>query len=128
MTGIAGLPVVTATFPFLAGAYCPTIHTPADELPALLSGLHRVLAPGGQLPLAFQAGERPLRIERPWGHPVTPGFHRRRPEDMTRLLREAGSALTSRTVREPEERLGESVSRAYLLARKSAQVTTHVRG
>jgi len=114
----------------LAGvvAYYSTIHTPVDELPALLSGFHRVLAPGGQLLLAFQAGERPLRLDRPWGHPVTLDFQRRRPEHMTRLLGEAGFGLAWRTVREPEERLGESVSQAFLLARKSAQVTTHVRG
>ncbi|WP_374208087.1 MULTISPECIES: class I SAM-dependent methyltransferase [Streptomyces] len=104
----------------LAGvvSWYSSIHTPLEELPALFAGFHRVLAPSGHLLLAFQVGERPRRHDRPWGHPVALDFHRRRPEQMAELLGEAGFALRSSTVREPDEALAESVPQAFLLARK----------
>ncbi|MEU5532722.1 methyltransferase domain-containing protein [Streptomyces sp. NPDC020362] len=106
----------------LAGvvSWYSSIHIPDDELPALFAEFHRVLAPGGHLLLAFQAGEEPLRVERPWGHPVTLDFQRRRPEHLAQLLTAAGFILGSRTVREPDEELGESVPQAFLLARRPA--------
>ncbi|MFF7752818.1 class I SAM-dependent methyltransferase [Streptomyces sp. NPDC007971] len=106
----------------LAGvvSWYSSIHTPVDRLPALLAEFRRVLAPGGHLLLAFQAGEEPLRLERPWGHPVTLDFQRRRPEQLARLLTDAGFTLGSRTVREPDERFGESVPQAFLFARRPA--------
>ncbi|MGW4565007.1 class I SAM-dependent methyltransferase [Streptomyces sp. NPDC004561] len=104
----------------LAGvvSWYSSIHTPVEQLPALFAEFLRVLAPGGHLLLAFQAGEEPLRLDGPWGHPVTLDFHRRRPEDMARLLADAGFALVSRTVREPDEAFDESVRQAILYARK----------
>ncbi|MFI9809322.1 class I SAM-dependent methyltransferase [Streptomyces sp. NPDC052301] len=104
----------------LAGvvSWYSSIHTPLDELPRLLTEFHRVLAPGGHLLLAFQAGDVPRRHERPWGHAVTLDFQRRRPEFMAGLLADAGFALRSSTVREPAEELAESVSQAFLLAQK----------
>ncbi|MFI5976773.1 methyltransferase domain-containing protein [Streptomyces sp. NPDC051452] len=104
----------------LAGvvSWYSSIHTPVDRLPALFAEFHRVLSPGGHLLLAFQCGERPRRHERPWGHPVALDFLRRRPERMAELLGDAGLALRSSTVREPDEALGESVPQAFLFARK----------
>ncbi|MFJ9814137.1 class I SAM-dependent DNA methyltransferase [Streptomyces sp. NPDC101151] len=107
----------------LAGvvSWYSTIHTPVDELPALLDEFRRVLAPGGHLLLAFQAGEHPRRIDRPWGHPVALDFHRRRPERLAELLTAAGFTLGSRTVREPVEHRGEPVPQAFLFAQKPAR-------
>ncbi|MER6072301.1 class I SAM-dependent methyltransferase [Streptomyces sp. NPDC001817] len=110
----------------LAGAvsWYSSIHTPVDELPALFAEFHRVLAPGGQLLLAFQVGEQPRRLDRPWGHPVVLDFQRRRPERIAELLRIAGFTLASSTVREPEEQSGkaeagpEPIPQAFLFARK----------
>jgi len=104
----------------LAGvvSWYSSIHTPVDRLPSLLAEFHRVLAPGGHLLLAFQAGDAPRRHDNPWGHPVSLDFQRRRPEGMADLLTAAGFALLSRTVREADEALGEAVPQAYLLARK----------
>lgn len=96
------------------------IHTPVERLPDLLGEFHRVLAPGGHLLLAFQVGDEPLRLERPFGHPVTLDFHRRRPEHVAGLLADAGFRLGSRTVRETDEQLGESTPQALLMARKQA--------
>ncbi|MEW2622197.1 methyltransferase domain-containing protein [Streptomyces sp. NPDC048106] len=97
----------------LAGAvsWYSSIHTPDERLPDLFAELYRVLAPGGRLLLAFQVGAEPLRLERPWGHPVTLDFRRRHPEEMARLLTDAGFTPAFRTVREPDDTLGEGVAR-----------------
>ncbi|MFG2607265.1 class I SAM-dependent methyltransferase [Streptomyces sp. NPDC048514] len=104
----------------LAGAvsWYSSIHTPVDRLPRLFAEFHRALAPGGLLQLAFQTGDEPLRLDRPWNRPVVLDFHRRRPERMAELLSGAGFTLRSSTVREREERNAESAPQAFLLARK----------
>jgi SAM-dependent methyltransferase len=101
----------------LAGvvSFYSSIHTPVENLPALFTEFHRVLAPGGHLLLAFQVGDEPRHFDRPWGHPVALDFERRRPERMAALLTAAGFAVLWRTVREPV--LGESTSHAFLIAR-----------
>ncbi|MFI0511279.1 SAM-dependent methyltransferase [Streptomyces canus] len=102
----------------LAGAvsWYSSIHTPADELPRLFSEFHRVLAPGGHLLVAFQAGDKDRHHDRPWGRPVALTFLRRRPEQIAGLLRAAGFSLVSQTVREPGP---EEVSQqAFLIARR----------
>ena len=85
----------------LAGAvsWYSSIHTPVDELPRLFAEFHRVLAPGGHLLVAFQAGDEDRHHDRPWGRPVALTFRRRQPEQIIGLLRAAGFALVSRTVR-----------------------------
>ncbi|MFY4719486.1 class I SAM-dependent methyltransferase [Streptomyces sp. LaBMicrA B280] len=97
----------------LAGAvsWYSSIHTPDERLPELFAELYRVLAPGGRLLLAFQTGTEPRRLANPWGHPVTLDFRRRRPEDVAGLLAGAGFTLAFRTVREPDDTLGEGVAR-----------------
>lgn len=104
----------------LAGAlsWYSSIHTPEDRLPGLFAEFHRVLAPGGRLLVAFQAGEAPLRLERPFGRPVILDFQRRRPEHIEALLTAAGFAVQARLVREPDETLGETAPQAFLTARK----------
>ncbi|MFF4034766.1 class I SAM-dependent DNA methyltransferase [Streptomyces sviceus] len=102
----------------LAGAvsWYSSIHTPVDELPRLFAEFHRVLAPGGHLLVAFQAGDKDRHHDRPWGRPVALTFLRRRPEQVVGLLRAAGFSLVSQTVREPGP---EEVSQqAFLIARR----------
>ncbi|MFF7545606.1 class I SAM-dependent DNA methyltransferase [Streptomyces canus] len=102
----------------LSGAlsYYSSIHTPVEELPRLFAEFHRVLAPGGHLLVAFQAGDEDRHHDRPWGRPVALTFLRRQPEQVIELLRAAGFTLVSRTVREPAP---EEVSQqAILIARR----------
>ncbi|MEV5847962.1 methyltransferase domain-containing protein [Streptomyces sp. NPDC051985] len=102
----------------LDGVLCwySSIHTPDDRLPSLFQEFRRVLRPGGQLLLAFQAGDVARRHTNPWGHPVTLDFERRRPEAMTGLLTEAGLTVHSTTVRQPDARLEETSPQAFLMA------------
>ncbi|MGV9250476.1 class I SAM-dependent DNA methyltransferase [Streptomyces sp. NPDC003697] len=104
----------------LAGAvaWYSVIHTPLERLPGLFAELFRVLAPGGHLLVAFQAGDAPLHLDRPFGHPVSLDFHRRRPDEMAGLLEAAGFGLLSRTVRERDPAAGESAPQAFLTARR----------
>ncbi|MGW6734623.1 class I SAM-dependent DNA methyltransferase [Streptomyces sp. NPDC055013] len=104
----------------LAGAlsFYSSIHTPVDRLPDLFAEFHRVLAPGAPLLVAFQAGDEHRHHDRPFGHPVSLTFQRRRPEDMAGLLTAAGFALVSRTVREADPTLDETSPQAFLIARK----------
>ncbi|MET9912709.1 methyltransferase domain-containing protein [Streptomyces sp. NPDC006476] len=110
----------------LAGAlsWYSSIHTPVDRLPALFTEFHRVLAPGGPLLVAFQAGDKHRHHDRPFGHDVSLTFQRRQPDFVAGLLTDAGFALHSRTVREADENLGETSPQAFLIARKPAAATT----
>ncbi|MGY3515927.1 class I SAM-dependent DNA methyltransferase [Micromonospora sp. PTRAS2] len=49
----------------LAGlvAWYSIIHLPPEALPTVFAEFHRVLAPGGELLLAFKAGDRRIRLE-----------------------------------------------------------------
>jgi SAM-dependent methyltransferase len=104
----------------LAGvvAWYSVIHTPVDRLPALFAEFHRVLAPGGRLLVAFQVGDEPRHLERPFGHPVSLDFRRLRPDHVAVLLTAAGFTVHSQTVREADESLGESTTQAFLIARR----------
>ncbi|MFD5086670.1 class I SAM-dependent DNA methyltransferase [Kitasatospora sp. NPDC058406] len=102
----------------LAGAvaWYSIIHTPEEHLPRVFAEFHRVLAPGGHLLLAFQVGDRPLRVDRPFGHPVVLDFRRRQPDHVTALAAGAGLTVTTRLVREP---VGEDKTpQAFLLAHR----------
>ncbi|NUS05927.1 MAG: class I SAM-dependent methyltransferase [Nonomuraea sp.] len=107
----------------LAGvvAYYSIIHLPWERLPEVFAEFHRVLAPRGQLLVAFQAGEEPLRLERPFGHDVTIDFNRLSPDRVAGLLQQAGFAVDARLMREtdPSEQVSQ-VSQAFLLARRSS--------
>ena len=102
----------------LAGAlaWYSLIHTPTAGLPAVLAELARVLRPGGQLLVAFQAGDEPVHLHHAYGHDVRLVNHRRPPELVEELLAAAGLAVHTRLLREPEGR--EKSPQAYLLARR----------
>jgi SAM-dependent methyltransferase len=84
-------------------AYYSTIHVPYDRLPGVFAEFCRVLAPGGYLLLAFQAGDETVRRTEALGHAVSLDFHRRQPDRVAALLAQAGLPTRARLLREPDE-------------------------
>ncbi|MFJ3914091.1 MULTISPECIES: class I SAM-dependent methyltransferase [Streptomyces] len=97
-------------------AWYATVHTPPGELPALFAEFARVLAPGGHLLIAFEAGDERVRLEHAYGHPVGLDVYRTPPELIAGLLAGAGLEEIARQVRRPEG--DEESPRAFLLARR----------
>jgi SAM-dependent methyltransferase len=92
------------------------IHTRPQQLPAVFTEFHRVLAPGGYLLLGFFAGDDPLPQE--FDHKVAPAY-RWSPDELAELLRRAGFVEVARLLREPYE--DERFQQAHLLALKPKQ-------
>ena len=89
------------------------IHIPPDRLPDVFAEFHRVLASGGYVMLAFQAGEGPAAFD----HKVSLAY--RWPSDgLAALLSHAGLPVFAQLLREPDDT--ERFQQAYLLARKTA--------
>lgn len=103
----------------LGGILCwySIIHTPPEPLPAVLAELGRVLGPGGQLLLAFQAGDgERVHRDAAYGHAVSFDLYRHSPERVAEMLGDVHMDVHTRVLREPGGR--ERTRQAYLLARK----------
>jgi len=103
-------------------AWYSIIHTPQERLPEVFAEFHRVLAPGGQLVLAFQNRDERLHRTEAFGRVVSIDYHFRPPERVAESLGRAGFVVHARATREPEA--DENIPRAYLLARKPAAVSS----
>ncbi|MFD8464248.1 class I SAM-dependent methyltransferase [Streptomyces cyaneofuscatus] len=101
-------------------AWYSTIHVPDQELPRVFAEFHRVLAPGAPVQLGFQVGDEPLRMTEALGEEVSLVFHRRQPERVAALLREAGLEVVSRVWRERETEgpFPERAPQGFVLARR----------
>jgi ubiquinone/menaquinone biosynthesis C-methylase UbiE len=97
-------------------AWYSVIHTPTDRLPDVFAEFARVLRPGGELLMAFQAGSEQVRLDQAYGHPVSLVVRRRSPDQVAGLLRDAGLHVHARLVREPEQ--WEKCPQAYVMARR----------
>ncbi|MFJ3665394.1 class I SAM-dependent methyltransferase [Streptomyces sp. NPDC090106] len=99
------------------------IHVPDEALAGVFAEFRRVLVPGGYLLLAFQLGDGErtthLHLAERFGHPVSLDYYLRSPEPVTALLAEAGLALHSTVVREPEGE--EKRGRVFVLARRAGR-------
>ncbi|MGW0754026.1 class I SAM-dependent methyltransferase [Streptomyces sp. NPDC002587] len=98
-------------------AWYSTVHTPPAELPSVFDEFARVLAPGGHVLIAFKAGDRKIRLEHAYGHPVDLDVYWTPPDLVAGLLTGAGLAEVGRLVREPEGQ--EKGPQGFLLARKA---------
>jgi SAM-dependent methyltransferase len=92
------------------------IHLPPEKLPVALAEFHRVLAPGGHVLVAFQVGDEVRHLTEGYGHQISLDAHRLPPDRIAAEMEQAGLAMVSRLVREPEE--GEKTPQAVLIARK----------
>ncbi|OIK01600.1 class I SAM-dependent methyltransferase [Streptomyces colonosanans] len=93
------------------------IHSPPQELPAILGELHRVLAPGGHLLVGFWASDDPSRPTQVFDHTVAPAY-RWSPDHLAAMLRESGLAEVARMVHEPQLTDRRQFQSVHLLARK----------
>ncbi|CCH35673.1 methyltransferase domain-containing protein [Actinosynnema sp. NPDC047251] len=98
-------------------AWYSVIHVPPELHPEVFAGFFRVLAPGGHLLLAFQAGDERRHITEGYGHQVDLVAYRLPPERIAAQVVDAGFELRTTVVRAPEPP-NEKVQQAYLIARK----------
>ncbi|MEU8357134.1 class I SAM-dependent methyltransferase [Nonomuraea sp. NPDC048882] len=97
-------------------AFWSLIHVPDDELPAVFGHFHRVLRPGGVLLTGFHVGDGSvLKTSGYGGRPMKVYVHRRRPEQVADLLRDAGFTVEAQLL----VHLDEEVPGAMLFARPS---------
>jgi SAM-dependent methyltransferase len=103
-------------------AWYSIIHVPDEQLPAAFAEFRRVLAPGGYLQLGFQVGDEPVHRAEALGHAISLEFHQRQPDQVARLLSQAGLVVRARLLREPDAAgdFPERTPQAFLLARKPA--------
>ena len=78
------------------------IHVPWEYRPRVFAEFHRVLAPGGQLMLAFQIGDEHRHFEELDGLPIALDYYRQQPDQVVELLERGGFAVRVRVVREPD--------------------------
>ncbi|MFC8850950.1 MULTISPECIES: class I SAM-dependent DNA methyltransferase [unclassified Micromonospora] len=115
VASMTGLPLPDAGLAGLVAWYS-IIHLPPELLPAVFAEFHRALAPGGELLLAFKAGDERIRLEQAYGHTVSYDVHWLPPGRIAAQLTAAGFVVHARLVREPEDY--ERSPQAYLLARR----------
>ena len=93
------------------------IHTPPEDLPAVLAEIGRVLAPGGHLLISVFATDDPGITWQDYDHTVTTAY-RWSPDHLSGLLREAGTAEVARILCEPLPTDRRQFRELQLLARK----------
>ncbi|MCK9877311.1 methyltransferase domain-containing protein [Frankia sp. Ag45/Mut15] len=98
-------------------AWFSMIHLPPGAVPQLFAEFRRVLAPGGQLLLAFQTTEVTDTEPQSHAHRVAPS-HRWPPDRVALLLRRAGFVETARLLRDADDL--DALPSAVLLARARA--------
>lgn len=99
-------------------AFYAIVHTPTAELATAFRDWARVLAPGGLVAIAFHVGGETVHIEELFGATTSLDFYFHQPEEVTRVLVEAGFTLEARLDREPYPGTEHPSRRSYLLARR----------
>lgn len=99
-------------------AFYSIIHIPRAEVTRVLTGLHRVLCPGGLLFLAFHIGDQILHLDEWWDQPVQIDFFFFQPDEMEGYLTAAGFEIQETLERLPYPDVEHQSHRCYILARK----------
>lgn len=99
-------------------AWYSIIHTPPAQLPDVLQEFSRVLRTGGQLLLAFQAGNEHVHLTRAYDHDISLDVWRLDPATVGRMLTTVGFSVTTQVLRAADDR--EKTPQAYLLATKTS--------
>jgi SAM-dependent methyltransferase len=96
-------------------AFWSLIHIPDDAVPGVLGHFHRVLRPGGRVVIGYHVGdESRLKTQGYGGHPMKVHIHRRRPERVAALARDAGFEIEAEWLLSP----GDDVPQAILFGRR----------
>lgn len=114
---LAALPVADGALAGLVAWYS-IIHTPPGQLGPVFAEFRRVLRPGGELLIAFQAGDERVHLHQAYGHAIALDAYRLPPAWIEDQLRAAGLVTHTRILRDPGPR--EPTPQAYLLARRPA--------
>ncbi|WP_240197769.1 class I SAM-dependent methyltransferase [Nonomuraea lactucae] len=102
-----------------AVAWYSTVHTPPELLPKVFGEIHRVLAPGGHLLIAFKVGDERRHLDRGYGHELSLDVYWMPPEHIAELVSKTGLVLDAQLIREPDEsERPRSGRQAFFLAHK----------
>jgi ubiquinone/menaquinone biosynthesis C-methylase UbiE len=111
------LPYDTASLRGIVAFYA-IVHLRSEELVAPFRELHRVLAPGGLVALAFHIGSEAVHVDELFGCATSLDFMFHLPDAVVAALTEAGFTLEARLDRAPYPDKEHPTQRCYLLARR----------
>ena len=100
-------------------AFYSIVHFSPEQLRAALAEMHRVLAPGGRLLLAFHAGDQVVHVDDFLGRRVSLDFSFFPPEAVRVAVERAGFEDVDVVERDPYPDVEYPSRRAYLFARRS---------
>jgi SAM-dependent methyltransferase len=96
-------------------AFWSVIHIPDAAVPGVFDEFWRVLRPGGPVLVGFHVGDEIQHSTTGYtGRPIKVDSHRRRPEQVSRWLRDAGFTIEAELVMRPDD----EVPGAIVFARK----------